>query len=297
MHHGTAGEIERALLEQEAGRFASRFGRRCIGVGVRASPVPDHVGHRDVGQREPDHHEDQDRGELGAFGEGADDQAAGNRRKCPLENHEGQFGDADTLGEGCAYGIRRHTFQKELVEHAEERVALGKRRRVAVNHPEHGDQREDREHLHQHREHVLGTDQAAIEQSEAGNRHQDDQGGADHQPGVVTLVDLENRCCGYCGRYSLGSHAAYSGHAGHSHRGGNSAQRRSNRCFFGKGRGTESDGADQCQQCEYAFHDSLLRVHRHRFRRYGCERPVRGRKQRSCRHRSCRCWPISRWLR
>ena len=65
----------------------------------------------------------------------------------------------------------------------------GEGQRVAVDHPEDGDHAEAGEDLHQHREHVLGAHEAAVEQREARDGHQDDEDGRDQHPGGVALVD------------------------------------------------------------------------------------------------------------
>ena len=49
------------------------------------------------------------------------------------------------------------------------------------------------EHLHQHRQHVLGAHQAAVEQGKAGDRHQQHQHGRRQHPGDVALVG-RRRC-------------------------------------------------------------------------------------------------------
>ena len=202
------------------------------------------MGHRNVGEREPDHHEDQDRGELGTFSKGTDDQAAGDGCEGTLEDHEGQLGDDDTLGKSRTDRFRRDALQEELVQRAEELVALGECRRVAVDHPEQGNQREHGEHLHQHRQHVLAADETAVEQRKTRNRHQDDQRSADHHPGVIALVGHQRRCG--CRRGFRGG-----GGGGCSSRGGcrlnGSGCDRGGRLFFSPGRRAEGDGADQGQ--------------------------------------------------
>ena len=61
--------------------------------------------------------------------------------------------------------------------------AVGEGQRVAVDDPQDGDHAEADEHLHEHREHVLGAHQAAVEEGEARNGHEDDQDGGDEHPG------------------------------------------------------------------------------------------------------------------
>jgi len=64
VHHGAAGEVERTLGEEEAGR--------CV-KGRRTAPEPHHVRHRQVGEGEPQRREHQQGGELDPLGQGAND--------------------------------------------------------------------------------------------------------------------------------------------------------------------------------------------------------------------------------
>jgi hypothetical protein len=149
---------------------------------------------REVDQRHPERNEQGDRRELHAFGEGADDEGGGDRRKRHLEADVDQFRDVDVGGEGrnlsvedgLAFGC---DLQEGLGEAADEVRAAGEGQAVAVQHPDDGDDADGVEHLRQHREHVLGTDQAAIEQRKAGDRHQQHQYRRCHHPGIVALVD------------------------------------------------------------------------------------------------------------
>ena len=104
VHHRAAREVERALLEQEAG------------VDVAAAPAsaacrhpdpprPDHVRDREVGEGEPEDHEQQHRGELHAFGEGADDQAGRDGGERQLEAEVDKLGDVHALAEGAGQRV------------------------------------------------------------------------------------------------------------------------------------------------------------------------------------------------
>jgi hypothetical protein len=57
--------------------------------------------------------------------------------------------------------------QEHLGEAADERVPFGEGEAVAVDHPDHRHDADDREHLREHRQHVLGADEAAVEQRQA----------------------------------------------------------------------------------------------------------------------------------
>ena len=76
--------------------------------------------------------------------------------------------------------VRRDALQEQLVEAAEERVALGEGHAVAVDHPQH------RRSARRSTNTCISTDsmflrahQAAVEQRQAGDGHQDDQRGGD----------------------------------------------------------------------------------------------------------------------
>ena len=215
VHHGAAGEVDRAFLEDEAGvgqegglggferglrrglgsTVSGRFHRLERGRdGVRSGPVPNHVRDREIDQRHPERDEQRHRRELHAFGEGADDEGGGDRREGHLEADIDQLGDVDVRGEGRRLRIEdglafRRDVQEGLREAADEVGAAGEGQAVAVQRPQDGDDADAIEHLHQHREHVLGADQAAIEQRKAGNRHQQYQHRRGQHPGVVALVD------------------------------------------------------------------------------------------------------------
>ena len=206
VHHGAAREVDRALLEDPAGvgvdfielglrrslrRRVSRRRERLdrIRDRIRSGPVPDHVRDREIDQRHPERDEQRDRRELHPFGEGADDESGGDRREGHLEADIDQLRDIGIDAECRRLGIRRHAHQEGLGEAADEVGAAGEGEAVAVKRPEDGDHADGVEHLHQHREHVLGTDEAAIEQRKAGDRHQQHQHRRRQHPGVVALVD------------------------------------------------------------------------------------------------------------
>jgi len=193
VYHGAAGEVQRAFLPDPASLqgFAGRGGG--VGDQVRTGPEPHHVGRWQVGEGEPQHDEGQNRGKLGALGKRADDQCAGDGSKRALESHEDELGNDDALAEGGGGGKRAlgripDTVQEQAVEATEEGGFFREGNRVAVDAPQHDDQREHHEHLHQHRQHVLRTHQAAVEQGQAGDGHQDHQQGADHHEAGIALV-------------------------------------------------------------------------------------------------------------
>ena len=128
---------------------------------------------------------------------------------------------------------------------------------VAVYRPQHGDQREHHQHLHQHREHVLGAHQAAVEQRQTGHRHEDYQQRRHQHPGHVALVDggHDGRCGGRCCRSRFG----------------NRRSRRCRRLVGGKRAAGDTDRQRGQQNSLYNVFIMLsLRGLPHRFRRCGC---------------------------
>ena len=152
-------------LRRRIARSRKRLDR--IRDRVRSGPVPDHMRDREIDQRHPQRDEQRHRRELHALGEGADDERRGDRREGHLEADIDELGDIGVDAEGRRLGVRRHAHQEGLREAADEVGAAGEGEAVAVKRPEHGDDADGVEHLHQDREHVLGTDQAAIEQRKA----------------------------------------------------------------------------------------------------------------------------------
>ena len=75
--------------------------------------------------------------------------------------------------------------QKEVLEAADERVAVAEGQRIADDGPEDGDQAHHGEALHHGAEDVLLAHQAAVEERQAGAGHQQHQRRGDQHPGVV----------------------------------------------------------------------------------------------------------------
>ncbi len=131
VHDGAAGEVDRApqedltgvghdlvelglrgLLGGLVGRSRERLGG---GVDrVRAGPVPDHVGDREVDQRHPERDEQRDRRELHAFGEGADDQRGRDRGERHLEADVDVLGDATPTEKVAALNSAVTPFRNSL---------------------------------------------------------------------------------------------------------------------------------------------------------------------------------------
>ena len=174
------------------GGAVSRGGKR-LGGGVdrvRAGPVPDHVGDRAVDQQQPQRQEQRHGGELHALHQRADDQRGRDRREGHLEADVDQLGNVGADREGRGLRVRRHAGQERLGEAADERRRAAREgEAVADDGPQDGHDADRVEHPHQHREHVLGAHQAAVEQREARNGHQQHEHRGRQHPGGVALVD------------------------------------------------------------------------------------------------------------
>ena len=173
----------------------------------QAAHAPDHVGHGAVDEQRPEGEKDGHGAELHALGKGAGDERRGDDGEHELVDHVGLLGNG-----GGVVGIGReaHAAQEEVLEAADEDVAVAEGQRVADDGPENGDQAHHGEALHHGAEDVLLAHQAAVEERQAGAGHQQDQGGGDQHPGVVagglgildSLLeggDLGLGCGGLCG--------------------------------------------------------------------------------------------------
>ena len=218
VHDGAAGKVQRARLPDVAGFGVHGIHHFFACVSVRAHPEPDHVSDRCVAEGEPDHHEHQYGGELHALRKSADDQCASDTCKRGLEGGKDDLRNDHALAEsgGIGESARRvvpDTGHHQAVKAAKEGIALGEGQAVTVDEPQHHDHRERDHDLHQHGQHVFAAHQAAVEKSQAGNGHEDDQNGGNHHPAGVTLVGYQNwrgrrgRCSsrGRCGRGGSGS--------------------------------------------------------------------------------------------
>ena len=173
MDHGAAGKVDR--LDD----------RVAIPNAVHeAGHAPDHVGQREVDDEHPDRDEEQNRGELHALGDRADDQRRGDdrehhliHRKHVLRNPVGVIG----------IGRAGDALKKKVFRPPEKRTveALAENKAVAKRPPHDGDQARNTETLGEHGEDVLPANEAAVEESETGQRHEEHERSAGHHPGVV----------------------------------------------------------------------------------------------------------------
>ena len=174
VHHGAAGEVDHPCVPQQ-----------------RAVTAPDHVGHRRVDHGEPHGHEDQHGGELHALGEGTHDQRRGDDGEGHLEGDEHAFregADQAFLGQVDQEGVVQAADDGVDVEHTGFHAFGAEGQAVAVGEPEDAHQAGDGEALHHHRQDVLGTHHAGIEQRQAGDGHEQHQGGGGQHPGGVAGI-------------------------------------------------------------------------------------------------------------
>jgi hypothetical protein len=164
---GAAGEVE---------------AREAAAGGVeQAADAPDHVGHGVVDEDRPEDEEDGHGAELHALGEGSGDQRRGDDGEHELVDHVGLVGDG-----GGVVGVGREAdaAQEEMLEAADEAVAVPEGQRVADQRPEHGDDAHHGEALHHGAEDVL-CGPGRRKEGQAGTGHHQDQGGGNQHPCVV----------------------------------------------------------------------------------------------------------------
>ena len=193
MHNGTAGKIKCAHLPDITAFGIHGVNHFLAGVDIRAHPEPHHVCNRCVAEGEPQRHEEQHSRELDAFCKRANDQAAGDASKRSLECRKHDFRNHNAFAKRSgifkrAFHVVPDSTHEQPAKPAEERIAFGKRQAVAVDKPQHNNHRESDHDLHQHGQHVLAADQAAVEQCQTGNGHEDHQQGGDHHPGGIALI-------------------------------------------------------------------------------------------------------------
>jgi len=185
------------------------------GIGIGTHPEPHHVCDGRVAEGEPQHHEQQHRRELHALSKGAHDQAAGDCGECRLEHHKHDLGQDHTLAEGGRHGEFsldgiEDPFEEQSVKTAKEGIALGEGQAVAVQGPQHHDERERHKHLHQHRQHVFAAHQPAVKQGQTRDRHHDHEDGGHQHPADVALVGHGSRGGGRSGVHHGGGRGSHS---------------------------------------------------------------------------------------
>lgn len=94
------------------------------------------VRNRHIGERQPDHHEDQYGGEANTLSQRTDNQPDGDTGERALE------GNVNILIETAHQRGQFDVFQHDPVKVSEERIARAEGQRDTVDHPQHANQRE-----------------------------------------------------------------------------------------------------------------------------------------------------------
>ncbi len=174
----TAGEVEHAPLGQPTGP-----------VAVRIAEAEDPVRNREVDNGDPHRDEDGPGTELGPVRDRSRDERGRDHREHQLERREDE--DRDRVLPTVDRDLVEHVAQTDSAEVADEAVGVfvAERQREAEQHPQRGDDA-DRQHAHhQHVEHGLGADHAAVEEGKARG-HEQHERGAHEDPGGVACVDV-----------------------------------------------------------------------------------------------------------
>ena len=209
VHDRAAGEVERAPLEGQAGVGRDGVqGRLRCGLGVIARRGGERLGggHQShpgrpstrpcarSGSRRSVAHSGMNSTMAENFMRSAIEptiSAQRDGRERHLEADVHVFRDHHAVGERLGVRVRRDAGEERLGEAADEGVegaAFREGQAVAVDHPQDDDDALDEEHLHQHRQHVLGAHEAAVEERQARDRHQQDECRGRHHPGGIALV-------------------------------------------------------------------------------------------------------------
>ena len=143
------------------------------------------MSHRVVDEGRPEEREDEERAELHALGERADDEGRRDDREHHLEEHEQQVRDG---GRVVGVGLDAHAVEAGPAQAADEAAVVGAEgQAVAEQHPLDADDAQQDEALHHDGEHVLAAHQAAVEEGQP-RRHQHDQRRADQHPGGIASI-------------------------------------------------------------------------------------------------------------
>ena len=175
MHDRAAGEVDRLDL-----------GGRVPDAVHHAVGAPHHVGQREVDDEHPQHDEGHDGRVLHALGDRADDQGRRDDREHQLVHREHVLRHPVRRSRRSARSRRPcKNANCRAPEDAAERAALAEHEAVADQPPQDGDDAGAAEALRHDRQDVLATHEAAVEQRQARQRHEEHQRGRGHHPGVV----------------------------------------------------------------------------------------------------------------
>ena len=144
-----------------------------------------------INEDRPEQREEHDRRELHALSDGTDDQGWRDRRKHGLEKGEGPRSDARLIGARLRSDPCKAQVLGAAKDMPEERTleALTKDQGIAAGPPEQEAHGRERDALGRDGEDVLGSDQATVEHEEPRDAHQQNQGGTDQHPSVVSCSD------------------------------------------------------------------------------------------------------------
>jgi hypothetical protein len=159
---GAAGEVD----------DLAKDGRHCSALAHEA-PAPDHESERAVDGRDPDRHEENPGGELGAVGNRAADEGYG-------EDREGS-GKAGLDQVGGAHEPAQAEAGERVAEQAENALACA--HGVAPEHPDDAHDAGGHEAHHDHVEGGLGAGHSAVEEAQCRG-HQQHQRCRHHHPNV-----------------------------------------------------------------------------------------------------------------
>jgi hypothetical protein len=153
------------------------------------------VGEGRVDEDRPEGREQDERAEPLALGVRAGDEGRRDRREHHLERRE-----QDERDRAARDGLEADAHEADEVEAADETEpgdVRPEREGEADEDPDDAHDRQAEEAVHDRRQDVLASHEAAVEQGEAGQHHHDHRGG-DDEPGGVAAVDRAG--LGGCGR-------------------------------------------------------------------------------------------------
>lgn len=144
--------------------------------------APCHVPDGEVGEDEPKGGENEDGGEFHPLGEGSDDEGWGDDGEGHLKH------DEDGLGDVADEAVDGHAFEECLVEAADEGISIGGGEGIAEDDPQQAHDAGDGKALDEDAEGVFGADEAGVEKGEAGEGHQEHEGGGNDDPTGVSGI-------------------------------------------------------------------------------------------------------------
>ena len=159
--------------------------RRNVQAGSveQAAHAPHHVGHGTVDEDGPEGEKESHGAELHALGESSGDEGGGDDGEHELVDHVGLLGNGGSV---VGVGSECDTAEKEVLKAADKEVSVAEGERITDDCPDDSDQAHHGKTLHHGAEDVLSADKAAVEEGETGAGHEQDEGGGDEHPGVVT---------------------------------------------------------------------------------------------------------------